>query len=289
MAGKGRKTLLALILAVAVTASGITPVLAEEQTVTGSEYTETGDSLQEEEPAYKEGWNTIGNKKYFVKDGKIQTKWLTYKNHKYYLDPKDGGAMVTGLKKIGSSQYFFLSDGKLVTSRYGYKIKNKYYSVSSKGVLKALSDVEGMAGARLDKLGGMSLSKTALLTKAFKWASQIRYRAVAKVPSGQKPTVYYGEIAFTKAQGDCNVQASAFYWMAKRMGYKVSFVKGYVMQKGGVLGSHAWCEIVSGSRTYAYDTDPKLVELKGKGFKITYGEKGTYQYYDKNKKKITKK
>ena len=262
---------LAMFLAAAISVAPVASVYTPQTTVYAAE----------KATKLKEGWNTVGKKKYFVKNGKVQTKWLTYKKQKYYLDPAAGGAMVTGLKKISGKQYYFTSTGKLVTSKYGYKIKTKYYQINSKGELKALSKVEGMAGAQIDKQGKS-------LRKAFNWSAKLPYTNPGKPSSSQSAAEFYGTRGFVYKKGDCNVQAYTLYWMAKRMGYSAKVIQGYVPQANGKYGKHAWVEITIKGKKYVFD--PNLASTYGldKGYQFHYGDKGTYRYYDKNKKPITK-
>lgn len=261
---RGRKRILAMVLAAAISMTAAAPAMAAEPVKTEARAA----------AALKNGWNTISGKKYYVKNGK----------------------KVTGINTISKKKYYFDSKGVLVVSKYGYKIGSKYYAVSAKGVLTALSAVEGMAGAQLDKLKGQSY-------EAFKWAaSGIRFTNSVKAPaSGVKPADYYGKMAFSQKIGDCNTQAYAFYWMAKRRGYDVKYVKGYVPQaqdkngKPTKFGTHAWVEMKVGTNTYVCDPNLALSEYIRKGkdpkpaYKFRYGAKGTYKYYDTKKKLITKK
>lgn len=235
----------------------------------------------------KEKWNTIDGKRYFVKNGKIKTGWLTYGDYRYYLDPREKGAAATGYSKIDGKLYYFTSSGKLVTARFGYKIGSKYYHVSAKGVLKRLTTVEGLAGARLDSVKGD-------IRAAFDWCAHMKYRDI-KVPAGKKPAEYLGEYGFKYKQGDCLVQAYAFYWMAKRRGHDAKVVQGYVLQKNGKMGEHAWVELQINGKTYVCDPNLAAEVYVKKGqdpkpaYKFQYGASGTYKYYDRNKKQIKKK
>lgn len=261
---------IASILAFALALTSPASVFAED---TAPQESEAAGS-----PTLLEGWNqdTGSGKKYFVKEGVIQKGWLTCGQDKYYLDPSDG-AMVTGLKKISGKQYYFTSQGKLVTAKYGYKIKNRYYQISRKGVLKKLSRTEGMAGALLDKQGKS-------LKKAFQWSAKIKYAPPSKTPSSKQAAKYYGEYGFRYKKGDCNVQAYTLYWLAKRMGFQSKVIHGYVPLAKGGYGRHTWVEITIKGKAYVFD--PNLASQYGldKGYKFQYGAKGTYRYHDKNKK-----
>lgn len=271
MLKKFRKIATALVLSVSVLTATAAPVAAAEQTTVAA-------------TATKAGWKTVkGVKYYYGTNGKVKKGWLTLKGKKYYLDPAKKGAMTTGAKKISGKWYCFTKAGVLVVKKYGYKAGKYYYKINAKGVATKLTTVQGKAGAKLDSLNGS-------LANAFKWSAKLRYYGNSTtIPSGKTATQYYGEYGFNYNRGDCNVQAATFYWMAKALGYNVKFVQGYVPQANNTFGPHAWCEIVRNGKTYVFD--PNLSSRYGlsRGYKFTYGTKGTYQYYDKNKKKITKK
>lgn len=282
--GKKRKGIVAMILAAALMASSVTPAFAETAPVTVEAAAAAAPKLK---------WKVVDGKRYCTENGKKKTGWVTYNGYRYYLDPKDNGAAVTGLQKISGKSYYFTSTAKLVVSRYGYKIGSKYYAVSAKGVLTRLSTVEGLAGVQMDKLKGETYA-------AFKWVSNFKYKVV-KVPAGKNAAEYLGQIGLKYRYGDCNVQAYTFYWLAKSRGYDVKYVEGYVPQavdkngKPTKFGEHAWCELRIDGKTYV--CDPSLAAeayiKKGKdpkpAYKFRYGAKGTYRYYDTNKRQITKK
>lgn len=280
-----RKAILAAVLAAAISVTSVVPAFAADTPAVTAESAEASSANVR--------WRMVDGKRYCYKDGKLCTGWMLYRNSRYYLDPNDGGAAVTGLKTISGKLYCFDSKARRVNSKFGYKVGSKYYAISSKGVAKRLSTVEGMAGERLDMLDGETY-------RAFKWVSNFRYREV-RVPSGKKASDYLGQYGLKYKTGDCNVQAYTFYWLAKRRGYDVKVVKGYVPQaidKNGNptrFGSHAWVEMKVGGKTYV--CDPSLAQAvyvkNGKdpkpAYKFQYGAKGTYRYYDTNKRPIMKK
>lgn len=181
-------------------------------------------------------------------------------------------------------QYYY-RNSQLVKNKRGYKIGKNYYKISSKGVLKRVSEAEGLAGIRMDKLKGSTY-------EAFKWCADFRYRVI-KVPAGKKASEFLGTYGLKYKAGDCLGQAYAFYWLAKARGYNVRVVKGYVPQANGKFGEHAWCEIRQNGKTYVCDPNLASTYHNQKGYKFAYkfryGAKGTYKYYDQNKKYITKK
>lgn len=282
-----RKAILAAVLAAAISTTSVVPAFAAGVPAIETEFAAAAQAK------LKNGWNMVDGKRYYVENGEVKTGWKEYRGYRYYLDPKDNGAAVTGLQTIGGKLYCFDSKARRVNSKFGYKVGSKYYSISSKGVAKRLSTVEGLAGAQLDKFKGETYA-------AFKWVSNFKYREV-KVPSGKKASDYLGQWGLKYRTGDCNVQAYTFYWLAKSRGYDVKVVKGYVPQavdKNGKptrFGSHAWVEMKVGSKTYV--CDPSLAQAvyvkNGKdpkpAYKFQYGAKGTYKYYDTNKRPINKK
>ncbi len=83
--------------------------------------------------AATKGWKKISGKYYYFKktSGVQRTKWLKIGSKKYYLDPDDNGARVTGLKQIGNYWYYFSAKGVMKTG--WVKIDNEYYYFKSNG------------------------------------------------------------------------------------------------------------------------------------------------------------
>ena len=80
----------------------------------------------------KNGWKTVGEKKYYYKNGKKVTGWNTINGKTYYFGPM--GAMQTGWKTIDGKQYYFGPMGTMLT---GWRtIDGKRYYFTAKGVLK---------------------------------------------------------------------------------------------------------------------------------------------------------
>ncbi len=235
-----------------------------------------------EAAAVKEGLKKSKGKYYYYVNGKkIKNCWKSVKvtvagkktTCRYYFGRN--GAAATGKNTIGGKAYYFNSKGQLQVSRLGIKIGKKYYESDENGVLTQLSKVEGLAGIRLEKSGRT-------LKAAFNWASGLHYYSLGSRSESylKSHAEYYGTYGFEKSRGDCNTMAYTFYWMARRLGYDVHFVSGYVkLDQEGRLGKHAWCEIdASSGKTWVYDPNFASAYGKGKGFKFTYGTKGTYQY-----------
>ena len=81
-----------------------------------------------------DGWVTISGKQYFYVNGTAKTKWHSENGKWYYLDPDDGGAMVTGLRKVGGAYYYMDKEGVMKT---GWINDNGtwYYAQSSGALL----------------------------------------------------------------------------------------------------------------------------------------------------------
>lgn len=225
--------------------------------------------------AVKNGWSK--DKKYYFKDGKT----------------------VTGLYKIGKKTYYFGTNGKLVKQRRAFLIKVKgkkaYYNIDKKGVAKKWTGTSELAArqivalkANLNTVTAKKMEKS--LKKAFLWAADLKYRDNTSSKTGNAALKYYGNYAFTMKSGDCNTQACAFYWMAKVLGYKPEYVKGYV-PVGSEFKPHAWVEIPIGGITYVFDPNFNTTyddrfgstfrEAFGTyaGFKFRYRAHNTYAYY----------
>lgn len=120
------------------------------------------------------------------------------------------------------------------------------------------------------------------MEKAFHWAhTAITYEWTPTPPAGASHTQWYGKYGYENRHGNCYVMASAFYWMAKINGWDVHLVEGYVPVSGGYLAVHGWCEVVMDGQLYVFD--PSWARKGNNGYKIQYGQKGTYRYTNYNR------
>ena len=114
---------------------------------------------------------------------------------------------------------------------------------------------------------------------AFRWTyTAIDYQWTSTPPDGVSHTQWYGKYGYENRRGNCYVMASAFYWMAKINGWDIHLVEGYVPVSGGYLAVHGWCEVVMDGELYVFD--PYWGRKGNNGYKIQYGQKGTYRYTD---------
>ena len=61
------------------------------------------------------GWAKIFGKWYYYENSTAKTGWLKDREKWYYLIPSDGGAMATGLCKVGSTNYYMDENGVMLT------------------------------------------------------------------------------------------------------------------------------------------------------------------------------
>ena len=82
------------------------------------------------------GWKSISGKAYFFdrKTGVMkQNTWIIDGKDKYYANKN--GSRFSGIRSIKGKNYYFHTDGKLVTNKKGYKINGKKYNIDKNGVL----------------------------------------------------------------------------------------------------------------------------------------------------------
>lgn len=189
-------------------------------------------------------------------------------------------------KKTGwvtkSGKKYYYKNGKRIKNKLGYKIGKKYYRFDAKGVATRVSEAEGLAGIRLEKVGKK-------LIRAFRYSStQIKYRANCGKPAkGQAEADYYAIYGFKYGYGDCYVMSATFYQMAKVLGYDAHYMKGGFKKSDKSVGAHSWVEIVRKGKTRVYDPNfaysYRNVSGAHSGYNFVYGAKGTLQYVNKKR------
>lgn len=218
------------------------------------------------------GWEKVDGKRYFTgADGEHRTGWFTFKGKKFYLDPAEDGAAVTGLKKIEGKNYCFNDIGHLVVNRRFYQAGKSYYAIDASGVAVKLPRAGQLAVKQLKKF------PQATLRSAFNWAANLPYK-----PTSTRTPEQFAIYGFNQSRGDCNVQACTFWCMARVLGYDAHYMKGTVPQANGTDGNHAWVEIDIEGKTWVFD--PNFAGQyssqfgKNTGWKFEYGTKNTYKY-----------
>ncbi len=205
-----------------------------------------------------------------------------------------------GLAEEDGSLHYYNDQGELVTNQCVLKIKSGgkegYYRIDADGNVEQWEKEKARAAERLLKLRAVPADPdntkevTKCLKKAFQWSAKLKYVNVTKkVKKDAKALAYYGDYGFVRAKGDCNVQAATFTLMAQVLGFDARFVRGLVPQalkngKPANFGSHAWCTIKEGKKTYVFD--PNFERTHKAGWKFKYGAKKHYRYFTKKKKEI---
>ena len=114
---------------------------------------------------------------------------------------------------------------------------------------------------------------------AFNVAASIRYYGhTADMPQDDKTsTEWYAEYGFKNGKGNCYVMAAMFCEMARTLGYECHQISGRVPLRRGGYGPHSWAELTIDGKVYVCDPD-FTNETGYNGFKLTYGQKGTWRY-----------
>ena len=161
-------------------------------------------------------------------------------------------------------KYIFTNKGTVVKDRLVYRYKDKkgaysFYNISKKGVATKWTKTAEKAAnvvAGLDKYKNRikTSNREKFLKKSFLWAAEnIRYSNNEDTSlSGKAAAAYYGNAAFDDMSGECDTYAYAMYWMAKVLGYKPKYMRGYYMTGSG-LTDYAWCQIPIDGKTYVFD------------------------------------
>ncbi len=232
-------------------------------------------------PKVKDGWDA--KKMSYIRDGK----------------------KVTGLQTIGKKQYIFSSKGKLIKDKICYSVKGKkglrYFDISKQGVATEWTGVYAQAAAQLKSLKAVPKKsteslRTGALKKAFLWSATLKKASPSKPGLNAKQALeFYGNYGFSRKAGECITQAATFAAMAKVLRFDAKLMLGYVKTVTG-LSEHAWVQIKSGKKNYAYDpnfnTWSFVASLRKQnkylGFGFTYMSKNTLSYYNAKKKLIKK-
>ena len=159
--------------------------------------------------------------------------------------------------------------GQIVT--FLYKCKDSKVDIYDKDKVAAFDD---KAAHVLDQVGWD-------LRSAFNWSAGLTYFGHnSQMPSDESPGIdWFADYGFDHHKGNCYVMACTFYRMAKMLGYECYAISGYVPARRGGMTPHSWTEIIEDGKIYVYD--PNFTnETGGNGFKITYGQSGTWRYAD---------
>ena len=171
--------------------------------------------------------------------------------------------------------YFVGYDGLVKTSQFTYmKIatfhpdSNGLISISEYNANKPHIDTMKYAKSILNQVGNS-------LWGAYKWASSaINYKTMTI--NANNGITFFANVGFNQRRGNCYTMASAFYYMAKALGYNVYQVSGY-HQGYNAQWPHSWCEIHMNGNKYVYD--PDVYKEYGRSiYGKRYGQSGTLKY-----------
>ena len=76
---------------------------------------EPTDPIEELAKAQGNGWFQFNDQWYYAVSGKVKTGWQKSGSTWYYMDPDNGGAMATGLIKVGNTFYYMNNSGVMQT------------------------------------------------------------------------------------------------------------------------------------------------------------------------------
>lgn len=247
----------------------------------------------------KHGIITVNLEKYYIDKNGYRTKGIvTYKGKRYYFKKTNGrmytgtkiisfqknkyyvvkGKVVTGLKKIKKSYYYFSKkSGKMVKNKL-IKVKENYYNFgkSGKGVKKTAA--QAYAIKLIKKLCSFRDSKQEMLRKGF-WYMAYHYHYAIKpgfvAPSGSGWVEDFAYNIYTTHSGRCYSFAAAFGVYAREVGYTARVINASTSGIRGGYVPHAWVEVVQNGHTYVYD--PELAYQTGNissYYKRTYASTG---------------
>ena len=168
--------------------------------------------------------------------------------------------------------YFMGDDGLMKTSKFNYMNiatfnpdSNGLISLSEYRANKPHIDAMTYANSILRQVGNS-------LWEAYKWAgTQIKYKTITT--NASLGISYFANIGFNQRSGNCYTMASAFYYLARALGYNVHQVSGYHQGYNNIM-EHSWCEIRMNGKTYIYDPDV-LHEFRKSVYGMAYGQRGT--------------
>ena len=177
--------------------------------------------------------------------------------------------ITAGTSKTTFGPYEACTRGQIVT--FLYKCKDNKADIYDKDKVAAFDDD---AAHVLDQVGWD-------LRAAFNWSAGLTYFGHnSQMPSDESPGIkWFSDYGFKYHKGNCYVMACTFYRMAKMLGYEVYPISGWVPSSRGGMTPHSWTEIVEDGKIYVYD--PNFTNETGRnGYRITYGQSGTWRYAD---------
>ncbi|MCC8080498.1 MAG: NlpC/P60 family protein [Lachnospiraceae bacterium] len=128
-----------------------------------NQYYYGSDGARDDSKTLTAGWYTTSAGTFYRNSkGKNVTGWM-YKTNtdtgvrdKYYLDPDNDGAMVTGIKTIGTKKYYFYSSGAMAKS-VTIAVGTTEYTINAKGVITSESGITVSGSSQGAKIAAFAI------------------------------------------------------------------------------------------------------------------------------------
>lgn len=190
----------------------------------------------------------IYNKKYYVK-GTIYTGWSRKaKVRRYYKK----GVAATGWCTIGKEQYYFNSQGKLLTNQI---VGSRY--VDDKGIYVNDKTMK-LAVAFVNKHSNIRRSNAVRLKECYDYLwKNIAYKRTYGIPGRADMDDIAYSMLYNK-YGNCFCFGSTFAYIAKALGYEVRTAVGEISARRGGMTPHGWCEVRVNGQWLICDPDMQM-------------------------------
>ena len=251
--------------------------------------------------AVKTGWVHENDNIYFyTSTGKMLVGRKTINGRVYYFSKKkpNRGALMTGLVRIGKSEYYFKTSGRDGTIGKGIdgwvKIKGRGYCYCVKGKIQKQGCIEdyylnpnGAMTAKSAKLYKLvkkavknhvnnAMSQEEKLRSCYNYLCSSDFTYVTKRPFSYAATwrLDYGYEMLTTHSGVCYNFSAALAYMARYIGYtNVRAIAGELLYLDGHWDLHSWTKIMIDGMDYVFDSS---MEHGGMGdfWKKTYAGTG---------------
>lgn len=206
-------------------------------------------------------------------DAKGKIHWYYYKDNKRLKGTK-------WIKSDGINKYY-LRKGELVVGWLSYNDKAYFFNNQA---IRVFNDIDPKSKIKIGKNGyidgkiGKAYAYAIKRLDKYGWTLKKALRAARTIPFHEKqyrPNSVVSAVLYAKKNhcGNCYVRHAVFQTEAMLLGYKCRVIKGTV---GASRAPHSWAEVKMGKNWYVFDAT--TYKPWTKGYKITYGQKGTYRY-----------
>ena len=234
----------------------------EDGTVKTGFYTENAETYYYDANGMVTGWQKVGSKWYYLdtEDGTLQKGWITLSGKKYYLDPDDGGAAVTGWKKLPSGGeekwfYFDTSSTAMKTGIVYVSAEKKYYYLLEDGTLyngPAIAEFTFNGAKYKIAADGVATPKQLTPTEhmdkvAQKWTSKTSFLIMVD-RNHYKLGVYKGSKGnWTRVRGLCDISIGTKAHPSKTGDFKILWKAN---EKAGGYHAYGWWDFNGSTAFY---------------------------------------